>query len=130
MTTPTQDLRAAAPLEYPELAPPPAPHPDAPPPAPNSPDVPPNPPGVTVTAEDLADLRALRQERSERLARQAADAAEAAARLTPPTHHVHLADGSVVPGSQIGTHHTAGDGTGNPRGDSVVRVASAHLIAA
>jgi 3-oxoacyl-(acyl-carrier-protein) synthase len=107
---------------------PPAPHPDAPPPAPGSMPAPPNPPGVQITAEDLADLRALRTERSERLARQAADQAEAQARLTPPTHYVHLADGTVVPGSQIGTHHTAGDGTGNPRGDTAQLVALAVPI--
>lgn len=128
MTTPTQDLRAAAQAQYPELQPAPAPHPMAPPPVPGSMPVPPNPDGVTMTAEDLADLRALRAERSERLAREAADRAEAEARLTKPTHHMHLADGSVVPGSQIATHHTTGDGTGHPRGDTVQLVALAIPI--
>lgn len=91
--------------------------------------VPPNPAGVQITAEDLADLRALRTERAERLAREEADRVEAEARLTPPTHFMHLADGTVALGSQIATHHTTGDGTGHPRGDTVLRVAVAIAAA-
>jgi len=89
---------------------------------------PPNPDGVTITAEDLAELAELRAERAEKRARDAADAAEAAARLTPPTHYVHLADGTVITGSQLGTHHTSGDGTGHPRADTVLRVLAAVQI--
>jgi len=96
--------------------------------APEAAAAPPNPAGVTITAEDLAELAELRAERAEKRARDAADAAEAAARLTPPTHFVHLADGTVITGSQLGTHHTSGDGTGHPRADTVLRVLAAVQI--
>lgn len=106
----------------------PAPHPLAPPPAPQSAPVPPNPAGVMVTAEDLAELREMRAERAERAAREEAERAEAEARLTPPTHHVHLSDGQVVEGSQLGTVHTFGDGTGHPSGDRALAVAAVAPI--
>lgn len=80
------------------------------------------------TTEDWAELRMLRRERADREARDAADAAEAAARLSKPTHHVHLADGQVVEGSQIGTHHTFGDGSGSPRGDRTVAVVGCYPL--
>jgi hypothetical protein len=79
-----------------------------------------------LTAEELAELRALRAERAERLERERIDAEEAAARLSPASHYVHLADGSIVEGSQLGTHHSTGDGTGHPRGDRVVAVAACY----
>lgn len=80
------------------------------------------------TAEDWAELRTLRHERAQREAREALDAAEAAARLSPPSHHVHLADGAVVEGSQLGTHHSYGDGTGSARGDRIVRVVGCYPL--
>jgi hypothetical protein len=85
-------------------------------------------PVTEFTADDMAELRRLREERTTRAARDAADAAEAAARLSPPSHHVHLADGQVVEGSQLGTHHTYGDGTGSPRGDRMVAVVGCYPL--
>ncbi len=117
---PAEDLRSAAAREYPELAP-------------NSEtsrllaeqqqqldQVTP------LTAAEIAELRELRRERAERTARDVAAAAAAAARLSPPSHYVHLADGSVVMGSQLGTHHTVGDGTGHADGDRVLAVAACY----
>ncbi len=46
--------------------------------------------------------------------------------MSGPTHLVHLADGQVVEGSQIGTHHSYGDGTGHRRGDRIVKVAACY----
>jgi len=61
-----------------------------------------------LTPEEIAEFRALRQEKRERDEEAARAAAEAAARLQAPTHHVHLADGSVVQGSAIATHYDEG----------------------
>src|SRR6185437_9602944 len=77
-----------------------------------------------LTPAEVAELRELRAERAEATARAEAEAN--AARLSAPSHYVHLADGQIVEGSQIGTHHTTGDGTGHPAGDSVVKVAAAY----
>ena len=79
-----------------------------------------------MTREDLEELRQLRHERAQREAREAKDRAEQEARLTPPSHYVHLADGSVFEGSHLGTHHSFGDGTGHPRGDRMVPVAAVY----
>jgi hypothetical protein len=57
-----------------------------------------------LTAEEIAEFRALRAEKKARDAAAAEEAAAAAARLSPPTHHVHLADGTVIDGSTIETH--------------------------
>ncbi len=84
------------------------------------------PAAATLDPELLAELVELRNERRERLVREAADAEEAAARMSGPTHLVHLADGQVVEGSQIGTHHSYGDGTGHRRGDRIVKVAACY----
>lgn len=77
---------------------------------------------LALTADEIAELRELRAERAARKAQAEADAAEAAARLDPPSAYVHLGDGSVIEGDHIGTHHTVGDGTGNPAADRVYRV--------
>jgi len=79
-----------------------------------------------LTPAEVAELRELRAERAEATARAVAEAEANAARLSAPSHYVHLADGQIVEGSQIGTHHTTGDGTGHPAGDSVVKVAAAY----
>lgn len=84
-------------------------------------------PSYAIPPELLAELEALREDRRKREAREAADAAEQAARMSAPSHHVHLADGSVIEGSQIGTHHTTGDGSGHHRGDHVLAVVGAYL---
>jgi len=63
-----------------------------------------------LTAEEIAEFRALRQEKKDRDAEAAEEAARAAARLQAPTHHVHLADGTVTEGSTIATHYATGDG--------------------
>lgn len=80
-----------------------------------------------LTAEEVAELRELREMRRTQTERALKEAAEAAARLTPPTHYVHLADGSVVEGSQLATHHTVGDGTGHPSGDRIVKIVGSFL---
>jgi hypothetical protein len=64
-----------------------------------------------LTVEEIAEFRALRAEKKVRDAQAAAEAAAAAARLQRPSHHVHLADGSVVQGSAIATHYSAPDGS-------------------
>jgi hypothetical protein len=61
-----------------------------------------------LTAEEIAEFRQLRREKRERDEDAAKEAAAAAARLTPPTHWVHLADGSVIDGHQIATHYDEG----------------------
>lgn len=71
-----------------------------------------------LTAEEVAEFRALRAEKKARDEQAAQEAAEAAARLTQPTHFVHLADGTVVDGHAIATHYDTGDG--------VVPVVSVH----
>ena len=63
-----------------------------------------------LTAEEVAEFRALRAEKKARDEQAAKEAAEAAAKLTPPTHYVHLADGSVIDGHQIATHYATADG--------------------
>lgn len=63
-----------------------------------------------LTAEEIAEFRALRAEKKKRDQEAADEAAAAAARLWPPTHHVHLADGTVIEGSTIETHHATEDG--------------------
>jgi hypothetical protein len=63
-----------------------------------------------LTPEEVAEFRALRAEKKARDEQAAEDAAEAAAKLTPPTHHVHLADGSQVEGSTIESHWATADG--------------------
>jgi hypothetical protein len=63
-----------------------------------------------LTPEEVAEFRALRKAKKDEDERVAAEAAEAAARLQPDTHHVHLADGTVVDGSSIATHVDNGDG--------------------
>jgi hypothetical protein len=63
-----------------------------------------------LTAEEIAEFRALRAEKKQRDAEAAEEAARAAARLQAPTHHVHLADGTVTEGSTIATHYATGDG--------------------
>lgn len=57
-----------------------------------------------LTAEEIAEFRALRAEKKARDQAAADEATAAAARLSPPTHHVHLAGGQVVDGSTIETH--------------------------
>jgi hypothetical protein len=63
-----------------------------------------------LTPEEVAEFRALRQAKKDEDERVAREAAEAALLLQPDTHHVHLADGSVVDGSSIATHYDLGDG--------------------
>jgi hypothetical protein len=63
-----------------------------------------------LTPEEIAEFRALRAEKKARDEAAAKEAAEAAAKLSPPTHLVHLADGSVVDGSTIESHWAAEDG--------------------
>lgn len=60
---------------------------------------------LQLTAEEIAEFRQLRAEKKAHDEEVAAEAAAAAARLSPPSHHVHLADGSVVEGSTIATHY-------------------------
>lgn len=69
-----------------------------------------------LSPEEIAEFRALRQEKKDRDKAAADAAAEAAARLSPPTHNVALADGSVVDGSTIETHYAT------ERGDLVPAV--------
>jgi hypothetical protein len=125
---PSEDLRAAAPREYPELG------------EPFKPATYPFPPGTPrevpadfaaaqeaqladrLTAEEIAEFRALRAEKKKRDQEAADEAAAAAARLSAPTHHVHLADGRVIDGSQIATHYHGDDG--------LVAVAGAHPMTA
>lgn len=57
-----------------------------------------------LTAEEVAEFRELRAAKKRKDAAVAAEAEAAAARLSPPTHHVHLADGRVIEGSTIATH--------------------------
>lgn len=63
-----------------------------------------------LTAEEIAEFRALRAEKKARDQAAADEAAAAAARLSPPTHHVHLADGTITDGSTIATHWATEDG--------------------
>lgn len=63
-----------------------------------------NLPAGQLTAEEIAEFRALRAEKKKRDEEAAAEAAAAAARLQEPTHHVHLANGMIRPGSTIETH--------------------------
>lgn len=121
---PNGDLRPAAAAEYPELAQP-APGYAFPPGTPA--EVPADFAKARedllagqLTAEEIAEFRALRAEKKANDARVAAEAAEAAARLSPPTHFVHLADGSVVDGSPIATHWATEAG-------QLLTVAGAHL---
>jgi hypothetical protein len=111
------DLREAAAAEYPELRGPGA--------DPGAYAFPPGTPATVpadfeearaaalatqLTPEEIAEFRALRAEKKERDRRAAEEAAAAAARLSAPTHHVHLADGSVIEGSSIETHHAPESG--------------------
>jgi hypothetical protein len=63
-----------------------------------------------LTPEEIAEFRALRAEKKKRDQEAAEEAAAAAARLSPPTHHVHLADGRVIEGSPIETHYAEDGG--------------------
>jgi hypothetical protein len=106
---PGPDLRAAAAVEYPELASPAAA--GAPAAAAPAPEVPADfaaaheaQLAAALTPEEVAEFRALRAEKKARDAAAAAAVAEAAAKLSPPTHYVHLATGDVVDGSTIATH--------------------------
>lgn len=114
---PAGDLRPAAAAEYPELR--------APEPVPPSYPFPPGTPervpadfaqerdqafANQLTPEEVAEFRALRKEKKERDEAAAKAVAEAAAKLSPPTHHVHLADGSLTEGSTIETHWAAEGG--------------------
>jgi hypothetical protein len=116
------DLQAAAAAEYPELRAPAAPSQQ---PAPGY-EFPPGTPAqvpadfgaaqeqqlaTQLTAEEIAEFRALRAEKKARDLAAAEEAKAAAARLSPPTHHVHLAGGQVVDGSSIETHWAGEDGT-------------------
>lgn len=114
------DIRATAHQEYPELAPPEG----APPPGGAYAFPPGTPPEVPadfaaaqeqqlatqLTAEEIAEFRALRAEKKARDKAAAEEAAAAAARLSAPTHHVHLANGQIVDGSAIATHYATEDG--------------------
>jgi len=75
-----------------------------------------------LTAEEIAEFRALRAEKKERDRLAAEEAAAAAARLQAPTHHVHLADGTILQGSSIATHYALEDGR-------VVAVSGAYELA-
>jgi hypothetical protein len=125
MTTPQDpqaplgpDLRQAAAQEYPELAPPPsqayALGPDGQPVATAVPEdfgkAQEDRYASQLTPEEVAEFRELRAEKKARDAAAAKEAEEAAAKLTPPTHFVHLADGTIVDGHQIATHYDTGDG--------------------
>jgi hypothetical protein len=107
---PDQDLRDSAPKEYPELAAP----------APEGYQFPPGTPAevpadfaaardaqlaTQLSAEEIAEFRQLRDEKKKRDAAAAEEAAAAAARLSAPTHDVHLSTGDVVDGSTIATHY-------------------------
>lgn len=72
-----------------------------------------------LTAEEIAEFRALRAEKKARDQAAADEAAAAAARLSPPTHHVHLADGTVTEGSTIATHWA-------PEGGGLLTVTGAY----
>lgn len=63
-----------------------------------------------LTAEEVAEFRALRADKKANDERVAAEVAASAANLAAPTHHVHLADGSVVQGSTIATHYAHENG--------------------
>jgi hypothetical protein len=122
---PNDDLRPAAALEYPELAPrAPEQYPlAASPEAPAAEQGYPFPPGTPekvpadfakaqedayadrLTPDEIAEFRALRAEKKARDEAAAKEAAEAAAKLSAPTHTVLLADGSRVDGSTIATHY-------------------------
>lgn len=65
---------------------------------------------LQLTAEEIAEFRQLRAEKKAHDEAVAAEAAEAAERLSPPSHHVHLADGTIVDGSTIATHYATEDG--------------------
>jgi hypothetical protein len=125
---PNDDLRAAAPEQYPELAPQqvlggqPYPFPAGTPP------VVPADFGQAkedaladqLTREEIAEFRALRAEKKARDEAAAKEAADAAAKLSAPTHTVVLADGQKVDGSTIATHWAAEDG-------DLIPVAGAYL---
>lgn len=83
---------------------------------------------MEITEEQAAEYEALRDEHARREEARAKAEEEAAAKITAPTHHVILADGTAIQGSQIGTHHSNGDGTGDVAGDQVVPVAAAYPI--
>jgi hypothetical protein len=114
---PQQDLRAAAPAEYPELQGPPETF------GLNAAGVPVPMPvpadfaaeherqmAFQLTPEEIAEFRALRADAKKRAQEAADEAAAAAARLQPATHFVHLADGSIGEGSPIETHVDTGHG--------------------
>lgn len=63
-----------------------------------------------LTAEEVAEFRALRDDKKARDEKAAQAVADAAAELSPPTHYVHLADGSVVQGSSIASHYATASG--------------------
>ena len=75
-----------------------------------------------LTPEEIAEFRALRADKKARDEAAAAAAAEAAAKLSPPTHHVHLANCDIIDGSTIETHYATGDG-------DLIPVAGAYLMA-
>jgi hypothetical protein len=124
---PNEDLRPAAAQQYPELGPPAAPEAGYP--------FPPGTPPVVpadfaqakedaladqLTREEIAEFRALRAEKKARDEAAAQEAAAAAARLSAPTHHVLLADGTRVDGSTIATHYATESG-------DLIPVAGAYL---
>lgn len=82
----------------------------------------------TLSDAERDELRRLREDRILRETRAAEALAVQQAKLTKPTHHVVLSDGTVVEGSQIATHHTFGDGSGHPAGDRTVEVSRSHRI--
>lgn len=63
-----------------------------------------------LTPDEIREFRALQAEKKARDQAAADEAAAAAARLSPPTHHVHLADGTVSEGSTIETHYAPAEG--------------------
>ncbi len=65
---------------------------------------------ASLSPEEIAEFRALRAAKKARDEQVAKDAAEAAAALSPPTHRVHLADGTTVEGSTIATHYVTEKG--------------------
>lgn len=76
-----------------------------------------------ITEEELAELAKLREERDRADLAEARRRKEAAAKLTPPTHYLHLADGRVVDGSNHATHHTE---VGEDGADICVPVVAAY----
>lgn len=116
------DVRQAAAEEYPELRPPAGYQ--------FPPGTPPEVPADfaaareaalagQLTPAEIAEFRALQADKKARDKAAADEAAAAAARLSPPSHHVHLADGQVIDGSAIETHYA-------PEAGGLVAVAGAY----